>query len=486
LVIIAMKARRPDSLSRRRFLRWSAGTTVAGLGCCITPLGVFRAGAQPVPSERIVLGLIGVGLMGRGHLSWALGNPNVELAAVCDVDQTRLRAAQEAVAQSRAAAKAGEARPACLATADFREVLARPDINAVVVVTPDHWHTPISVEALKAGKDVYCEKPVSMTVQEGRALIQTVQRHGRVFQTGTQYRSIPTIRQICDFVRAGGLGKVKAAFTILNNLSSFMGAERFKPHLRFLDMERNGSSYIPLSFNLPAEAVPDGLDWPMWVGPAPWREYHSLYHINPSPGVVPWSFATEFGLSSNTWHLSHSADVLQYALGVEESGPCEIIHPSSGRYPTLTCRYRSGTLLHFVDHWGMVKEAYGALSASARLAGLFGGVIVGERGWITTMSSGGRIEGEPESLFEELKLPTREVAIGSNNHHANWLECIRARTKPSCHEVIGHRSACLGHLAYIASELGRSLTWDTEREQFEGDAQANRLLSRAMREPWRL
>jgi hypothetical protein len=481
-----MNVRRAKVLSRRRFLRWSAGTSLAGLACPIIPLSAFRSGAQPVPSERITLGMIGVGLMGRGHLNWALGNPNVEVAAVCDADRTRLRAAQEAVAQSRTATQKNGSGLVCLATTDFREVLARPDIDAVVVVTPDHWHTPISVAAFEAGKDVYCEKPVSMNVREGMALVESARRHGRVFQTGTQYRSIPTIRQVCDFVRAGGLGKVKAAFTILNNLASFMGAERFKPYLRHLDLQRKGSSYIPLSFNLPAEPVPEGLDWPMWVGPAPWREYHSLYHINPSPGVVPWSFATEFGLSSNTWHLSHSADVLQYALGVEETGPCEIIHPASGRYPTITCRYRSGALLHFVDHWGMVSDPYGAVPASARLAGLFGGVIVGERGWITTMSSGGRIEGEPESLFEDLKLPTREVAIGANNHHANWLECLRARTKPSCHEVIGHRSACLGHLAYIASELGSSLNWDPEREQFEGDPSANRLLGRAMREPWRL
>jgi len=477
VIVIAMSLRRASSFSRRRFLRQGARAALAGFVVPIVPAAVFRSGAQPAPSERIAVGVIGVGLMGRGHLRWALGNPELKVAAVCDPDRTRLRAAQDTAAQSGSA---------CMATTDYREVLARPEIDAVVIVTPDHWHTPISLAAFAAGKDVYCEKPVSMTVREGMALVESARRHGRVFQTGTQYRSIPTIRQVCDFVRSGGLGRVKAAFTILNNLASFIGGERFQPYQRHLNMERNGASYIPLPFNLPAEPVPEGLDWEMWVGPAPWRAYNSLYHINPSPGVVPWSFAAEFGLSSNTWHLSHSADVLQYALGVEETGPCEIIHPSSGRYPTLTCRYRSGTLLHFVDHWGMVASHYHAVPPTARLAGLFGGVIVGERGWITTMSSGGRIEGEPETLFEELKLPTREVAIGSNNHHANWIECLRTRTRPSCHEVIGHRSACLGHLAYISCELGRSLNWNPDLEQFEQDAEANRLLGRALREPWRL
>jgi len=243
---------------------------------------------------------------------------------------------------------------------------------------------------------------------------------------------------------------------------------------------------VPLDPVLPAEPVPDGLDWDRWVGPAMYRPYNSAYHRNPPPGVVPWVFCDAFGVGAVTGYHSHAADVIQYALGLETSGPVEIIHPASGRFPTLTCRYANGVLLHHLDHWGQAKELYQAVPADARLAGLFGGLFVGERGWITSMSGSGPVEGGPKRLMEEMKLNTREVAIGSNRHHANWFESIRARTQPSAHEEIGHRSASLGHLAIIAYRLERSLKWDPAKEMFVGDGQANRLCSRAMREPWRI
>jgi hypothetical protein len=356
----------------------------------------------------------------------------------------------------------------------------------VVVVTPDHWHTLQSIDAVKAGKDVYCEKPISITVQEGRRLVETVQRYGRIFQTGTQYRSIPTIRHICNFVRAGGLGKVKQVFTLWTRLGGFFGAARFKPYRHLMDVENSGRSYAPLDMTLPAEPVPDGLDWDLWVGPALWRPYNPGYHLNPSPGVVPWAFCEAFGAASVTWHHSHSADVIQYALGVEESGPVEFIHPSDGEYPTLTCRYANGTLLHLVDNWAMVKNVYKAVPANARVAGNFGGLFVGEKGWVTSMSTGGQIEGGPESLFERMKLKTRQVNIGENDHHANWFDCIRTRRKPSCNEEIGHRSASLGHLTIIAHTLQRSLRWDPTAESFIGDEAANRLLMRSKRAPWHI
>jgi hypothetical protein len=203
--------------------------------------------------------------------------------------------------------------------------------------------------------------------------------------------------------------------------------------------------------------------------------------------VVPWSFADAFGVTSSTWFLSHAADVIQWALGYETSGPVEIIHPQTGEFPTITCRYANGALLHFVEQWGQVKELYHAVPDSARLAGMFGGLFVGERGWLTTMSSGGRLEGEPESLFEEMELTrTPEVNIGSNDHHANWLKCIRARSAPSADEEIGHRGAALGHLLNICFWTGQSLSWDPTKETFIGNEAANRLLSRATRAPWSL
>ncbi|MHC4745661.1 MAG: hypothetical protein ACYS8Z_27415, partial [Planctomycetota bacterium] len=217
-----------------------------------------------------------------------------------------------------------------------------------------------------------------------------------------------------------------------------------------------------------------------------WHPFNRAYHINPTPGVVPWSFDEDFGVAASTWHHSHSVDVIQYAIGMETSGPVELIHPADGPYPTLTYKYANGTLLHLVDNWGVVKNVYKAVPADARLAGNFGGVFVGERGWVTSMSTGGQIEGGPDELFERIKLKTRQVNIGDNNHHANWFDCIRTRRTPSTHAEIGHRSASLGHLTIIAYKLGRSLKWDPAKEEFAGDEEANRLRTRAMRSPWHI
>jgi hypothetical protein len=407
-------------------------------------------------------------MMGRGLLSGLLGDPGIQVLAVCDVDRLRCQEGKDRADQKYAADRASGAYRGCAAYDDYREMLARSDIDAVVIATPDHWHTPQSIDAAKAGKDIYCEKPISLTIQEGRALVESVRRYARVFQTGTQYRSNPTVRTICNFVRNGGLGRITSAFTTWSRLS-----------------EKYGRSYAPVSVNLPAEPAPDGLDWDLWVGPAPWHDYNQAFHKNPPPGVVPWAFCEDFGAGSVTWNHSHSADVVQYGLGMENSGPVEIIHPNSGQYPTLTCKYANGTLLHFIDGWDMVKDLYKAVPKTARLGGAFGGVFVGERGWVTTMYGAGPVEGSPPTIFEEMGLRTRELT-GGNNHHANWFECIRTRGRTSTGEEIGHRAASLGHLAIIAFKLQRSLKWDPVKEEFIGDEMANRLRARAMREPWRL
>lgn len=476
-----------NGISRRAFLQRSFTATTALALPTFIPARALGAEGGVAPSERINIGLIGKGLMGAGHLSVLAHRRDTRLVAVCDVDKVRREDGRETVESIYGATEPGGDYKGCAAYNDFREVLARPDIDAVVIVTPDHWHSLIAIEAAKAGKDIYCEKPISVTLQEGRRLVEIVRRYGRVFQTGTQYRSIPDIRRVCQFVRDGRLGKVKSVFTLYQPLSNHIAGGRFKPYAETVNAERWARSYGPVDFALPAEPVPDGLDWDLWVGPAPWRPYNRLYHTNPSPGVVPWAFADAFGVTSSTWFLSHSADVIQWALGYENSGPVEIIHPSSGQFPTLTCKYANGTLLHLVDHWGQVKDLYHAVPAGARLAGNFGGVFVGERGWVTTMSTGGQIEGEPESLFEEMQLKrTREVTIGANNHHANWIECLRSRKSPSADEEIGHRGASLGHLANLACWTGRSLKWDPAKEEFLGCDAANRLRSRAMRSPWQM
>jgi len=470
-----------SSLSRRGFLR--RGAVLAG-GLCALPSRMLHGNSAP--SQRITVGIIGTGLMGSGHVRRLAEDATVEVLAVCDVDADRRRKAQATVEQIYARRMPEGGHRACAAYNDYRQLLARNDIDAVLIASCDHWHALQAVDAARAGKDIYCEKPVSITVAEGREIVQAVRRYGRVFQTGTQYRSIPVIRRVCQFVREGHLGKVKAVFTILDPVRTFIGAPRFQPYAAYIGAESDRRRYTPLEVSLPAEPVPEGLDWDLWVGPAPWRPYNRLYHVNPSPGVVPWSFCDGFGVVAVTWHLSHSTDVIQWALGMEQSGPVELLHPADGPYPTLTCRYANGTLLHFVDNWNMVAELYQAIPRHVRLGGLFGGVFVGERGWITSMSTGGPIQGGPPDVLREARLPGSDVIIGTNDHHANWLECVRSRRQPSCDEELGHRSASVGHLALIAHRLGRSLRWDPVAECFPDDPAANRLLARAMRQPWRI
>ena len=455
-----------SSLSRRAFVSRTAGALAAPW---LVPASARGADGTTAPANRITVGLIGRGCMGRGHLQRLVGDKDVQVLAVCDVDRSRCQEGIEVVEAHYAVSRPKGSYSGCATYSDYREVLARADIDAVVVVTPDHWHTPISVHAVKAGKDIYCEKPVSLTLRQGRALVEAVRANKRVFQTGSQYRSMQTFNEAIAFVRAGGLGKVKQVFTIWG-----------WQHVPVL-----GKSRVPLNPVLPEEPVPDGLDWNQWVGPAPWHPFNHHYHRNPIPGVVPWNFCEDFGLGPSTSYHSHAADVIQYALGVEESGPVELIHPTGGGYPTLTCRYANGTLLHHVDGWGQVKELYKAVPQEARLEGNFGGVFVGERGWLSILYGGGKLEAGPESLFDEMKLKRREVS-GANNHHANWFGCIKSRERPSSHEEIGHRAASLGQLVSIAYKLERSLKWDPAKEVFEGDEEANRLMARPMRAPWTL
>jgi predicted dehydrogenase len=427
----------------------------------IIPASARGADGFLPPSERVAVGVIGLGAMGRGHVGYCLAEPAIQLVAVCDVDRVR-RDEQQRHADA-AYANAGMKGYRCAAYNDYRDMLARKDLDGVIIATPDHWHALQSVDAARAGKDVYCEKPVSLTIAQGRRIVEVVRRHACVFQTGTQYRSAPTIRRICEYVRSGGLGKVRHAFTLWSRVEG---------------------GYTPVSRALPAEPVPEGLDWDLWVGPAPWRPYNSAFHRNPVPGVVPWAFCEDFGAGAITWHHSHDADVVQYGLGVEHSGPVEIYPPTTRGFPTLTFRFRSGTLLHLLDDWGQAKTLYKAVPENARIEGMFGGVFVGETGWITSMTGSGAIEGGPPGIFEEMGMTNRQIP-GGNNHHANWLECIRTRGKTSTGEEIGHRAASLGHLAIIAFRLRRRLKWDPAREEFD-DAEANRMRSRAMREPWRM
>jgi len=252
-------------VNRRSFLK--SGLAVASGLAMFVPGRALGADGATAPSNRVTVGLIGRGAMGRGHLERLAHDQGFQLIALCEVDKERREQGLATTEAIYAQAKTAGTYKGCTAYVDYRDMLARSDLDAVLIASPDHWHTMQSIDAVRAGKDVYCEKPVSLTMEEGRRLVEEVRAHKRVFQTGTQYRSATPLRTVCQFIREGRLGKVKSVFTLLQPINNFM-AWRFKGKDAAL-WRSCGESFLPLDFALPKEPVPEGLDWNLWVGPAP-------------------------------------------------------------------------------------------------------------------------------------------------------------------------------------------------------------------------
>ena len=454
-----MKQASDDGWDRRQFLQRAAAGGMIAAPWVLRSSALGKDGAVP-PSDRVTLGFIGVGMMGQGHLRGCLKYPEAQVLAVCDVDRWRRENAKTAVEQTYAAGQAGGTYRGCRAYNDLRELLARDDIDAVVIATGDNWHGLATVLAAKAGKDVYCEKPISKTIREARAMVETARRYGRVAQIGLQQRSTPEFIRACRLVQSGRIGKVKIVYVVFPGASS--------------------------DVNLPAEPVPEGLDWELWLGPAPWRQFNGrFHHYGRPPRVVPWDFCRDFGGGNLTSNAVHAFDVVQWGLGMDESGPLEIITPETGQYPSLTYKYPGGVLLQVVD-WKLdgqrhfVPEGW---DVKTRIQN-FGAVFVGEEGWIH-VGRQGYLESFPKEIVERPSSGA-EPWHPVNNHHQDWLQCIKTRKRPACDVAIGCRSTIVSHLGCIAHWTGRSLKWDPVKEEFVGDEEANCLRSRAMRPPWRV
>jgi len=417
--------------SRREFLKSSAVAAGAVWAWpTIVPSSVFGANA---PSNRITIGSIGLGGQGTGNMRGFNSKSDSEVIALCDVDADHLAKARQII---------GLDTKSCYK--DFRELLARQDIDAVVVSTPDHWHVPISIAAVRAGKDLYCEKPLTLTIAEGRALADEVKRYGRILQTGSQQRSSDNFRFACELVRNGRIGKI---------------------HSVRVGIPGNNKTCEP---TWTPEPVPEGFDYDLWLGPAPWAPYtRKRCHYE-------FRFILDYSGGQPTNWGGHHLDIAQWGLGMDESGPVEIV--GKGEFPT-TGLFTVATKVYFeATYANGVKLICQTGGSNIRFEGA--------DGWVDVKRNG--LKTEPESLKKET-IGSNEIHLyKSRNHMQNFLDCIKSRKDPICTAEIGHRSSTLCHLCNIAMLLGRKLKWDPVKERFINDASANNMLARAMRAPWRL
>jgi predicted dehydrogenase len=441
--------RKINAVTRRQFLRGSAVAATGFLVPTIVPASIFGADA---PSERITIGFVGVGRMGMGDLRELLGFKQVQIIAVCDVDSDRAANAQKTVEAHYGNSTTNGTYKGCATFGDYRDLVTRDDIDAVCVVTPDHWHALPSIAAAKAGKDIFLQKPLTLTIQEGRVLSDTVRQYNRIFQVGSQQRSEARFRQACELVRNGRIGKlhtVKVAF----------GTD-------------------PGTTPQPPMPVPDNLNYNMWLGQAPWAEY-TEERVHPQKGYdrPGWLRIADYGAGMITGWGAHHNDIAQWGMGTEYTGPVEIEgqaeFPKDGLWDvhgdfSIEYTYANGVKVFCTDN---KKNKQGV-------------VFEGTEGWVYVRR--GFIDANPKSLLTSTIGPDEIHLYKSNNHKANWLECIKSRAETIAPVEIGHRSCTVCLLGEIAMRLGRKLKWDPDTEQFIGDEMANRMLSRPMRSPWRL
>jgi predicted dehydrogenase len=425
------------SVNRRQFLKNTAGAAaLLGIAPNIIPARLLGAEA---PSNIINVGFIGTGDHGTTwNLRRYVGFKDARVRVVCDVDRNRMKNAKDIV-------DAQYLNQDCAMTGDFREVLARKDIDTVMISTPDHWHTLISVLALRAGKDVQCEKP-TLTIGEGKILIDEVRKHKKVFQTSTEDRSLPVYHRMAELVRNGRIGKLQRIEVILP--------------------KQPGSAGDPTP-----QPVPPELNYDMWLGPAPEAPYtKDRVHFN-----FRWIQDYSGGIICD-WG-AHLFDTAQWANDTERSGPVEVdgkgTHWSGGLYNTVkdydvTYTYANGVVM-------TCKPG----NPSIKFIGTDG--WVGNEGWI------GELKASSDAILKS-KIGPEEIHLYTNREgeHRDFLDCVRSRKDPYFPVDIGHRVSTVCHMANLSIKLGRKLRWDPKAERFENDDEANAQLSRPMRKPWTL
>ncbi len=426
--------RRTRQYSRRQFLKRSAAA--AGAAALAPALGSLPSKvARAVPAnERINMGFIGIGNMGSGLLQWYTNNPEVQVVAISEVKDDVAEWGKERVAEVYADRDDQGSFSGVDTYVDFRDLLAREDIDAVVIATPDHWHGAMTVLACQAGKDIYCEKPLSFDVGDAHAMVKAVRRYGRVFQTGSQQRSDWNFRFGCELVRNGYIGE-------LEEVRCSVGGPSWDHYL-------------------PPEPVPDGVDWDRWLGPSPWHPYNSERISGSYSGG--WRLIRDTSGGMMTDWGAHHFDIAQWGMGMDGHGPVEIYPPGVEDHEYLTYYYDNGVVM--------------------KKNGANGVLFIGSEGRVEV--NRGHIQTWPANLMDVRLTPDDERLYDSSNHRQDWLDCIKTRQRPICDVEIGASSITVSHLGNIAFWLNRGIQWDPVAKEIIDDAEASRWLKRPKREPY--
>lgn len=423
-----------DGMNRRSFIQKAAVVS----SFMIVPRFVLGGKGYTAPSDLINIGFIGTGKQAGGLQGSFFDTNEVKIIAAADVYGIKLQQFAAQVNQRYAMKASANKYDGCAVYPDFRDLLARKDIDAVVIAVPDHWHSVCAILAARAGKDIYCEKPLSLTIKEGRAMVTETRKHKRVFQTGSMQRSWPEFRQAVELVRNGYIGEIK---TVKVNVG-----------------------IPPVPYNLAAETMPESLDWNFWLGPNSPQVYNHFL----APGLTDdfwakWRDYKEFGGGGMTDWGAHMFDIAQWGLDMDGSGPISVAPPDKD-HQFLTYQYANGiTMTHEPE-------------------GNQGVTFVGTTGSVHVMR--GKLETTPESLKDKVIGAGEKHVYFSENHYKDFLQAIRNRTKPIADVEIGHRTATVCNIGNIAYELKRPLVWNPHKEEFHNDDEANKLTSREMRKEW--
>lgn len=429
-------SRRTGSTRRELFRR----TALAGLALGLPAFIPGRLFGAEAPSRRLAIGQIGCGGQGTTDCTNFLGQAQARVVAVCDADRAKAESLKKKVDKAY-----GD--KACVVYQDFREMLAKANLDAVGTALPDHWHGLAGILAMRAGCDVYGQKPLVRTIREGRMLSDTARRLGRIYQTGSQQRSDSRFRRACELVRNGRLGRIQ--------------------RIEVAIVVRNRVASVP-DYGPPP---PASLDWDLWLGPAPARPYSRTI------ATYNWRWVSDFGGGSLADWGAHHLDIAMWSMGFDRQGPKEVagsaVFPDEGMFdnPTnfdITYTLPDGTPVHLVP--GQDK-------------GQSNGVTwIGERG--TLFVNRGTLTATPAAILKEGLEPGEIHLPVSTNHYGDFLDAVASRRDPIATVEIGHRTASMILLGEIAFRTGRRIRWNPETETIEGDADASTLLGRAVRQPW--